>query len=145
MGGRLVSSLVTLVLVPLVFARSFMKADCGLSPSGNSERCPMRPWRPRLLPACGSLLTPPAVSNAAELRQQTVEAWDGYVRAAASRLEARLGAEISFLIHFYSEFSRDPALFSMSLSDLGCSRGARTSPLAHFPHFLRGIRILSVG
>jgi len=53
--------------------------------------------KPSLGRACILLLSVPALSNAAELKQNTVTAWDEYVHLADSRMQQRIHGDSQFL------------------------------------------------
>jgi hypothetical protein len=53
--------------------------------------------RTRAVPTILFVLLVAAVSTATELKQQTIQAWDAYVRAANTRMEQRTGGQIPFL------------------------------------------------
>ena len=48
-------------------------------------------------PAILFLLLVPALANAAELKPETIQAWDAYIRARNSRMEGRANGHIPFL------------------------------------------------
>jgi hypothetical protein len=58
-----------------------------------------RPYVVRSRPALAILflLLAPALSNAIELKQETLQAWDAYVRAAKTRMQERASGQSPFL------------------------------------------------
>ena len=65
-----------------------------------------------------SLLSAPTISNATELRDETLNAWNEYVRAANSRMEGRLTGNSPFL--WIDEDPRACAASSTG-TDSGCA------------------------